>query len=357
MKNNLGMQFWFANLITCNYNRGKCRVFHYQDILEAKHFKPFADTFFCILTYNPDARRLANTQGEIRVGASHQAKLPVCAAATPVSAEDMSERCEDLETSVWRHAQVEDADLLQYLQAARSLAAFAGICDRGNDEDMYEAAQSDATTIYALQVLHDAHYDTSGALQFLAKNPVCAQALERRWTEEEQKKFVKGLRQYGKNFFRIRKELLPHRDTSDLIEYYYLWKKTPQALTSRPTRRRITRPSSSTNNKKVTAASSSTNNSNASNGKKSSSNQTGSSNNNNTNNNNANNVNSNNNDQYSGSEVDSDNNESDESSDNKVANSNQTCCTNCFTSCKFKKNIYSWGSLIIDFLNLCPVMD
>ena len=28
-----------------------------------------------------------------------------------------------------------------------------------------------------------------------------------------QKRFVKGLRQYGKNFFRIRKDLLPHKDT------------------------------------------------------------------------------------------------------------------------------------------------
>lgn len=29
----------------------------------------------------------------------------------------------------------------------------------------------------------------------------------------EQKRFVKGLRQYGKNFFRIRKDLLPHKET------------------------------------------------------------------------------------------------------------------------------------------------
>lgn len=55
---------------------------------------------------------------------------------------------------------------------------------------------------------------------------------------------MKGLRQYGKNFFRIRKELLPNRETSELVEFYYLWKKTPQALNSR-SRRRITRPSSS----------------------------------------------------------------------------------------------------------------
>ena len=29
----------------------------------------------------------------------------------------------------------------------------------------------------------------------------------------KQKRFVKGLRQYGKNFFRIRKDLLPHKET------------------------------------------------------------------------------------------------------------------------------------------------
>jgi hypothetical protein len=27
-----------------------------------------------------------------------------------------------------------------------------------------------------------------------------------------QKRFIKGLRQFGKNFFRIRKELLPHKE-------------------------------------------------------------------------------------------------------------------------------------------------
>lgn len=52
-----------------------------------------------------------------------------------------------------------------------------------------------------------------------------------------QKRFVKGLRQYGKNFFRIRKELLPHKETGDLVEFYYLWKKTPGALPSRTHRR------------------------------------------------------------------------------------------------------------------------
>jgi hypothetical protein len=32
-----------------------------------------------------------------------------------------------------------------------------------------------------------------------------------------QKRFVKGLRQFGKNFFRIRKDLLPHKDTVSIL--------------------------------------------------------------------------------------------------------------------------------------------
>ena len=44
----------------------------------------------------------------------------------------------------------------------------------------------------------------------------------------ETKSFVKGLSQYGKDFFYIAKEFLPHKETSELIEFYYLWKKTPE---------------------------------------------------------------------------------------------------------------------------------
>uniref|UniRef100_A0A8D0NXC3 SANT domain-containing protein n=1 Tax=Sus scrofa TaxID=9823 RepID=A0A8D0NXC3_PIG len=46
-----------------------------------------------------------------------------------------------------------------------------------------------------------------------------------------------GLRQYGKNFFRIRKELLPNKETGELITFYYYWKKTPEAASSRAHRR------------------------------------------------------------------------------------------------------------------------
>lgn len=39
----------------------------------------------------------------------------------------------------------------------------------------------------------------------------------------QQKRFIKGLRQYGKNFFRIRKELLPNKETvSHLFPVEYI---------------------------------------------------------------------------------------------------------------------------------------
>lgn len=60
--------------------------------------------------------------------------------------------------------------------------------------------------------LHDSGYDPGKALQALVKCPV-PKGIDKKWSEEETKRFVKGLRQFGKNFFRIRKDLLPHRDT------------------------------------------------------------------------------------------------------------------------------------------------
>lgn len=52
--------------------RGKCKVEHFQDIYSAKNFNPRDDNFFYVLEYNPKTKRLATTQGEIRVGPSHQ---------------------------------------------------------------------------------------------------------------------------------------------------------------------------------------------------------------------------------------------------------------------------------------------
>ena len=190
------------------------------------------------------------------MGASHQAKLPTCQLERDHI--QLIKECQKWETCLYKCKSIRDSNLYTYLQASRSIAAFAGMCDKGSMDDMYEAAQSDSTTLHALTVLHEMNYDTDKSLKFLVKTNETAKMLEKKWNEEDQKKFVKGLSQFGKNFFRIRKELLPHKETSQLIEFYYLWKKTQPAQQNR-FRRRL-RPSSAkklsqTSNKKVSQSS------------------------------------------------------------------------------------------------------
>lgn len=53
----------------------------------------------------------------------------------------------------WIPAMTLDTDLLMYMRAARSMAAFAGMCDGGCPEDGANAASRDDTTINALDVV------------------------------------------------------------------------------------------------------------------------------------------------------------------------------------------------------------
>ncbi|XP_047438882.1 arginine-glutamic acid dipeptide repeats protein isoform X2 [Mugil cephalus] len=183
-------------------------------------------------------RSLNSTQGEIRVGPSHQAKLPEL---QPRPAPVLQTQTES-EELMWTPG-VNDCDLLMYLRAARSMAAFAGMCDGGSTEDGCLAASRDDTTLNALNMLHASHYDAAKALQRLVKKPL-PKLIEKCWSEDDVKRFIKGLRQYGKNFFRIRKDFLPSKKTGELITFYYHWKKTPEAAGTRAYRQQRRQPSS-----------------------------------------------------------------------------------------------------------------
>lgn len=135
---------------------------------------------------------------------------------------------------------VPDCDLMMYLRAARSMAAFAGMCDGGTDD--CNPATRDDTTINALELLHECNYDTGKALQALVKNPI-PKGVDKKWSDDEQKRFIRGIRKEGKDFFKIRNELLPHKEVSELVEFYYLFKKTSLFTGSKSNRRRRTAPS------------------------------------------------------------------------------------------------------------------
>jgi arginine-glutamic acid dipeptide repeat-containing protein len=52
-----------------------------------------------------------------------------------------------------------------FLRAARSMAAFAAMCDGGSPDDGFTAASRDGITAQAIDVLHRVDYDTGKALQ------------------------------------------------------------------------------------------------------------------------------------------------------------------------------------------------
>jgi arginine-glutamic acid dipeptide repeat-containing protein len=91
----------------------------------------------------------------------------------------------------WIPAMTLDMDLLMYLRAARSVAAFAGMCD-GGSPDGCVAASRDDTTINALDTLHDSGYDAGRALQALYKCAV-PKGIDKKWSEEETVSAIKFL--------------------------------------------------------------------------------------------------------------------------------------------------------------------
>eukprot|EP00795_Rhopilema_esculentum_P007172 gene7172-12838_t len=215
--------------------RGHINILPFSEVKQRlKEYTEEEDNWFYILRYNPESRRLANTKGEIRVGSNHQVKLPRCVPLKQRAQKGMVRKCP--EQLVWA-PQIEDSDLMMFLRASRSIFSFSGyVDDDGSIDRALNVISEESTTVHCLNMLHKNKYDVSRALQALIRSPF-AKTNARKWSEDERKLFVRGLRQYGKNFNKIKRELLSDRKTSELVHYYYVWKKTPTAINSRPHKR------------------------------------------------------------------------------------------------------------------------
>lgn len=86
-----------------------------------------------------------------------QARLPELRAQ--LALDKRPEKCEDWEEPRWvppaNVPGVRDGDLIVYIQAARSVAAFVGMCDGGSPDDGCLAASRDDTTINAMDVVNN----------------------------------------------------------------------------------------------------------------------------------------------------------------------------------------------------------
>ena len=78
----------------------------------------------------------------------------------------------------------------------------------------------------ALLLLLQCGYSAEEALRRRRMNAVPPADTMSLWSEEECKAFETGLRVYGKDFHSIQNQKVGTRAVGELVQFYYLWKKT-----------------------------------------------------------------------------------------------------------------------------------
>uniref|UniRef100_A0A158P9Z6 GATA-type domain-containing protein n=1 Tax=Angiostrongylus cantonensis TaxID=6313 RepID=A0A158P9Z6_ANGCA len=211
--------------------RGKCKIAFVKDIRSLGDCDLSREnTFFSCLSFNQESSRLASVQGEIRVGASYQAKLP---AEASCSVADDADRDELL----YRPGMIDPCTEDKYIKLARSFRMFAMMETRMMDTEKtptYSFQVSDLLFDDALTTLHRCGYRFDEALKEMNANDKLLSADANFMTVEDTKKFSKGIKTIGKNFVRISRELLPLHSRDQLVGFYYLWKKTSDAVKPKP---------------------------------------------------------------------------------------------------------------------------
>lgn len=180
----------------------------------------------------------------INIGSDYQANIP-----EPCI--NFFEDIKDHEFLQWRPEMVQDKRQLdRYIELARSSAIPLGT----HSEEV------------ALKALLDSHGEIHVAILKLLQTP--DNSLHKRWSQHEMEFFLKGLEQYGKDFYRISKDI-PNKTTGDCIQLYYFWKKLcneyktthlPLAQSSPPTSSSNSSSSSSSPNSSISINHSAINN-------------------------------------------------------------------------------------------------
>lgn len=78
----------------------------------------------------------------------------------------------------------------------------------------------------ALYLLLQCGYNVEEALRRRRLNSAPSPDTSSLWSEEECRNFENGLRSYGKDFHQIQQDKVKTRSVGELVQFYYLWKKT-----------------------------------------------------------------------------------------------------------------------------------
>ncbi|ENN74347.1 hypothetical protein YQE_09317, partial [Dendroctonus ponderosae] len=161
-----------------------------------------------------DYQKFSGGVHNIMVGSDYQAQVPESLTSyEQVPSNDVDDQL------LWSPQEAFSQKVEEYLQKAHEI--FNPPIPKGT------MLRDDEEALYLLQ---ECGYNTAEALRRLEMrgpaSPKVPNGNEAKWSEEECRNFESGVRSFGKDFLQIQQNKVQSRTVGELVQFYYLWKKT-----------------------------------------------------------------------------------------------------------------------------------
>jgi len=150
----------------------------------------------------------------IMIGPSYQAYVP-----SDLDAYGDTLPYENEDKQLWNPGQLGSNDVEDYLSKSQEAIQTGGVGSLPLGAHVRDDEQ-------ALHLLLQCGYNCEEALRRRRMNAVPTAETMTLWSEEECRSFELGLRLYGKDFHMIQSQKVKTRSVGELVQFYYLWKKT-----------------------------------------------------------------------------------------------------------------------------------
>ncbi|XP_069990994.1 mesoderm induction early response protein 1 isoform X22 [Penaeus vannamei] len=151
----------------------------------------------------------------IMIGASYQAQVP-----EGLQAYGATPPYENEDKLLWEPGKLSPKQVEEYLRAlSHPPPGSQGVAAIPLGKHVRDDEQ-------ALYLLLQCGYNVEEALRRHRMNPTPLASTMTLWSEEECRNFENGLKTYGKDFHLIQQNKVRTRSVGELVQFYYLWKKT-----------------------------------------------------------------------------------------------------------------------------------
>lgn len=162
--------------------------------------------------YSPDEEDYKKLNKTIMVGSDYQAVIP-----EGLRYYDDALPYENDDKLLWDPSSIESSEVEDFLKKASALNKRSDVLQLG------PKLRDDEQALYLLQ---QCGHNVEEALRRIKINTIPPPDAMSLWSEEECRNFESGIRAYGKNFHVIQQNKVRTRSVGELVQFYYLWKKS-----------------------------------------------------------------------------------------------------------------------------------